>query len=99
MRTAERKMELQIIAPAISLETRWTMAAINRVAKLARSIMNRLAVNKLTEMTDQQLADIGLVRSDVTKALEIGLLDDPTLQLARAAKMRASSRFTRIRSR
>lgn len=98
MRTAERKMELQIIAPAIWLETRWTMA-INRVAKLARSIMNRLAVNKLTEMTDQQLADIGLVRSDVTKALEIGLLDDPTLQLARAAKMRASSRFTRIRSR
>ncbi|MGV1907231.1 DUF1127 domain-containing protein [Agrobacterium cavarae] len=98
MRTAERKMELQIIAPAISLETRWTMA-IDRVAKLARSIMNRLAVNKLTEMTDQQLADIGLVRSDVTKALEIGLLDDPTLQLARAAKMRASSRFTRIRSR
>lgn len=98
MRTAERKMELQIIAPVISLETRWT-TAINRVAKLARSIMNRLAVNKLTEMTDQQLADIGLVRSDVTKALEIGLLDDPTLQLARAAKMRASSRFTRIRSR
>ncbi len=96
MRTAERKMELQIIAPAISLETRWTMA-VNRVAKLARSIMNRLAVNKLTEMTDQQLADIGLVRSDVTKALEIGLLDDPSLHLSRAAKTHAGTRFTRLR--
>jgi len=98
MRTAERKMELQIVAPAISMETRWTMA-LNRMAKFARSIMNRLAVNKLTEMTDQQLADIGLVRSDVVNALEIGLLDDPSLLLARAAKKRAASRFTHLRRR
>lgn len=98
MRTAERKMELQMLAPAVSLKTRWN-TAFHRVAKLARSIINRLAANKLTEMTDQQLADIGLVRSDVMSALETGLLDDPTLYLARAAKMRAGSRFTRRHSR
>ena len=96
MRTAERKMELQIVAPAISLETRWNVA-LNRMAKLARSIINRLAVNKLTEMTDQQLADIGLVRSDVVNALEVGLLDDPSLHLARAARTHAGTRFARLR--
>jgi len=48
-------------------------------------------------MTDQQLADIGLVRSDVVNALEVGLLDDPSLHLARAAKTHAGTRFTRLR--
>ena len=98
MRTAERKMELQIVAPATLLETRWNKA-FTLIAKLAHSITNRVRVNKLTEMTDQQLADIGLMRSDVRSALDSGLLDDPSLHLARAAKRHASARFTRLRNR
>ncbi len=48
-------------------------------------------------MDDYQLADIGLVRADVMDALEMSLLDDPALHLARAAKMRAGTRFLRLR--
>lgn len=96
MRTAERKMELQLTAPHVSF---WSRAGVTRegVFKLLRSIANRSAVNKLTEMDDYQLADIGLARSDVMDALEMGLLDDPALHLARAAKMRAGTRFVRLR--
>ncbi|WP_288430129.1 DUF1127 domain-containing protein [uncultured Agrobacterium sp.] len=96
MRTAERKMELQLTAPHVSF---WSRAGVTRegVFKLVRSIANRIAVNKLTEMDDYQLADIGLVRADVMDALEMSLLDDPALHLARAAKMRAGTRFLRLR--
>ncbi len=96
MRTAERKMELQIAAPGVSIETRWNVA-LNGMAKLARSIMNRMAVNKLTDMTDQQLTDIGLTRGDVVSALEAGFLDDPSMHLARAARTHSGTRFTWLR--
>ena len=96
MRTAARKMELQLTAPQVSF---WSRVGATRdgVLTLVRSIANRIAVNKLTEMDDYQLADIGLVRADVMDALETRLFDDPALHLARAAKMRAGTRFVRLR--
>ena len=97
MRTAERKMELQWIAPSPLLMNRGVTRLVDTLRTVLRAVRNRLAVCKLHDMSDAQLADIGIARDDVFIALEARLLDDPSIHLVRAAKRRAGSRFVRLR--
>ncbi|MGP4665390.1 DUF1127 domain-containing protein [Agrobacterium pusense] len=90
MRTAERRMELEL-ATARPNDTFRRLAF--RVKTFVQRIYNRIVANGLTELDDRLLADIGLARSDVSDALNTGLLEDPTAHLTRAARRRAVTRF------
>jgi uncharacterized protein YjiS (DUF1127 family) len=51
------------------------------VAALIRNIRNRRQMNRLLEMNDYQLSDIGLTRNDVHRALNSPYLEDPSKYL------------------
>ncbi len=97
MRTAERRMELGLIAGRLSFWQNLAAGVQAIPARFLRLVANRMSAKRLHDLDDYQLADIGLVRSDVDAALETGLLDDPTAQLAHAARLRAPKRFETIR--
>ncbi|MFK3777950.1 DUF1127 domain-containing protein [Agrobacterium sp. NPDC089420] len=94
MRTAERRMELEL-ATARQSDTmgRITVGVASGVKTFVQRIYNRFVANGLTELDDRLLADIGLARSDVSDALNTGLLEDPTAHLTRAARRRGAGRF------
>jgi len=72
-------------------------AVWSKLARLRlRSVANRQVANSLGELDDHLLADIGLVRSDLSDALnKTGPFDDPTPALSHAARSRAWRRFER----
>jgi uncharacterized protein YjiS (DUF1127 family) len=53
-----------------------------RVAKMDRTVRNRLAVRRLRQLDDHGLKDIGLTRADVDGALAAPLWQDPSRILA-----------------
>lgn len=56
-----------------------------RIVALWRALKNRVALNPLLDLDDQQLDDIGLTRRDVEQALtHSGVLDDPYRHLSAA---------------
>ncbi|WP_157016916.1 DUF1127 domain-containing protein [Mesorhizobium xinjiangense] len=61
----------------------------SRVAAFLRSWKNRRAVYRLGEMTDAQLADIGLTRSDLHVAWLVPFGEDPTATLGSMARARS----------
>ncbi|QTK79522.1 hypothetical protein AT6N2_C1837 [Agrobacterium tumefaciens] len=94
MRTAERRMELELVtARPGDVWRRAAVLGVSGVKTVAKRIYNRIVANGLTDLDDRLLADIGLVRSDVSDALNTGLLEDPTTHLTRAARDRAVTRF------
>ncbi|MBN7807390.1 MULTISPECIES: DUF1127 domain-containing protein [Agrobacterium] len=90
MRTAERKMELGLIAPRAASFEQAAAGVGKGFVTFLRRIANRIAANRLVEMDDHQLADIGLTRSDLRSALDTGIMEDPTTRLARIARMAAA---------
>lgn len=65
--------------------TSWFGGSIISVLRSLRtSLRNRSEVSALAEMTDHQLADIGLTRDDVRSALAAPLACDPAESLIRA---------------
>ena len=94
MRTAERKMELEF-ATGQQSDTlrRIAFGVASTVKTFVQRIYNRIVANGLTELDDRLLADIGLARSDVTNALNTGLLEDPTAHLTLSARTRSVTRF------
>ncbi|PPJ47679.1 DUF1127 domain-containing protein [Rhizobium sp. KAs_5_22] len=89
MRTTERMIELDIAEQRLGLLTR-LVAATTRVKSVWRAIRNRRAANRLADLDDFQLRDIGLSRSDVDQALQSsGFADDPSLHLSRSARNRS----------
>ena len=54
------------------------------VSSFAARMHQRSELAQLAEMTDSQLADIGLTRNDVRHALNLPLGDDPASSLMRA---------------
>lgn len=77
--------------PAIDAGTR-TLAAVARVAdglrSFFRAISNRSEVSRLSELSDHQLADIGLRRGDLIVALRAPIDVDPTVRLDSIARER-----------
>lgn len=89
MRTAERMIEHDTAEPRQALVTR-LLAVTSRVRSVWRAIRNRRAANRLADLDDFQLRDIGLNRSDVEQALKSsGFADDPSPHLSRAARNRS----------
>ena len=83
------------LAPAGLAQTIGTTVLV-RIKSVWRVFLNRMAANRLSDLDDNQLDDIGLSRRDVTTALDrSGVLDDPSLLLSRAARERARTRFSR----
>ena len=71
-----------------------------RASSAWRALRNRFAASSLHDLDDRQLNDIGLTRRDVVMAFDrSGVLDDPSLLLASAARQRARTRFARPASR
>ncbi len=63
-----------------------------------RVLRNRWAANRLHDLDNRQLDDIGLTRHDVVKATHgSGVFDDPAALLAETARRRATTRFARLR--
>lgn len=58
---------------------------VEKVAALFQAFKNRRAIYQLGEMSDIELADIGLRRSDLFFALESPATVDPTIRLSRLA--------------
>lgn len=51
-----------------------------------KAVKNRVAASALSEMSDRQLADIGLTRNDVVASFASELRHDPTIELALRAR-------------
>jgi uncharacterized protein YjiS (DUF1127 family) len=77
--------------PTHAAETR-TVAAVTRVVaglgNLFRAWKNRRHVNRLGDLSDHELADIGLMRSDLAVVLRSPIGVDPTSRLSRMARDR-----------
>ena len=56
------------------------------LAKFAKRLENRAAIRQLMEADEYMLRDIGLSRSDVTSAVRLSPLTDPTVALKIFAK-------------
>jgi len=65
--------------------------AMNTLVRMYRVWRNRRDFRRLSEMTDWELRDIGLVRSDLSYASDRSLGTDPTLRLGSLARSRAES--------
>ena len=75
----------------IAAETR-TVAAVTRVvngfSSLFRALKNRREANRLGHLSDHELADIGLMRTDIVVAMRSPIAVDPTQRLADFARER-----------
>lgn len=86
MSTHERMTELGLVSA--SRNTTYFARLNVRFAGLWRALKNRVALNPLLDLDDQQLDDLGLTRGDVERALHhSGVLDDP-YRLLSAARQR-----------
>jgi uncharacterized protein YjiS (DUF1127 family) len=61
---------------------------VNAVSGFVRALKNRRAVYHLGEMSDTELADIGLTRADLNVAVDLPLGMDPTAHLGSVADAR-----------
>jgi len=57
---------------------------VSAIRSLRTSLRNRSEVSAMSEMTDWQLADIGLTRDDLISALAAPLACDPAASLIKA---------------
>lgn len=63
---------------------------VSGVVNFLRAIKNRRQFYRLGEMSDAELADIGLVRTDLFVALQSPFGTDPTVKLGALAEERIS---------
>lgn len=59
----------------------WAVRAVNSITSFYRSWKNRREFMRLGEMTDAELADIGLRRTDLHAAVGLPFGADPTARL------------------
>lgn len=95
MSTTDCGAELDLVHERRGTEGRLAIVML-ATKSVWRAFRNRLASNRLHDLDDRQLDDIGITRHDVVKALNhSGALDDPSLLLSRAARERSRHRFAR----
>ncbi len=66
-----------------------TYSFSGKVTALVRALLNRRAAGKLQQLSDHQLADIGLTRDDLRRGYAVPFSADPTIELARSARRNA----------
>lgn len=81
--------------PTLAIDARpRAVAAVVRVAgglrSFLRAIVNRREVNRLCHLSDHELADIGLTRTDLVVVMRGPIGVDPTVQLSQFAYERHS---------
>ena len=62
---------------------------------LRRALVNRRMFHRLKEMTDRELADVGLMRGDLHEAWRRRAEIDPTLHLSQMARLRTFEEIVR----
>ena len=65
--------------------------ATDALRGLLRALANRRVVDRLDGLSDRGLADIGLMRADLSFARHVPLGTDPTARLAAVARERVRS--------
>ena len=61
---------------------------VNFLANFLRALRNRREIDRLAEMSDAELADIGLIRSDLSVVSELPAGIDPTASLGMLVEKR-----------
>ena len=88
MRTTDRILELDC-NPAIKTYSQRLVAGFATLASVLRVFRNRMEINRLHELDDNQLKDIGLSRTDLTSAfLASTFFEDPSEHLTKSARNR-----------
>lgn len=78
-----------IVRPALGLRVANAVVAVaSQFARIFRAWRNRREIYRLGEMSDAQLADIGLTRSDLHVVWQAPLTVDPTEQLGQLSEAR-----------
>ena len=88
MRMFDQKLDLDLAVsrqPVPSVVTRLGKGAV----RIVRTWLNRSAVNRLADLDDRQLLDMGLRRQDLRGALTSSFFADPGLHLTIASRERA----------
>lgn len=62
-----------------------SLAAMAR--PVAKAVINRRIARKINELSDYELSDIGLTREDVRNGFSVPMTADPTVELARRARL------------
>lgn len=73
----------------------WMARVALAAAGIVQGLRNRAAMRQLSELTDYELHDIGLVRSDLLDAFDASPTTSPTSRLAQIAAQRALEQATR----
>ncbi|SMD16783.1 DUF1127 domain-containing protein [Rhizobium sp. RU36D] len=90
MRTSQQLIELDLAMPREKAVLRLYTVLVNSVATAWRVAKNRRAINRLRDLDDAHLKDIGLSRSEVDGILRTTALhEDPSTRLSRTARHRA----------
>lgn len=88
MSTSERMIELHIAKPQAGV-LRFA-GIVASAAKFWRAFVNRRTANRLDDLDDHQLNDIGLTRLELHMTLrETGFASDPTKRLSSIAYRRS----------
>jgi len=77
--------------PRITTRPAVATRALDALANTYRAWKNRRAFYRLGEMSDAELADIGLTRADLHVAIDIPFGSDPTAKLRAIAVERADT--------
>ena len=67
------------------------MRIVNYTADLFRAWKNRRAFYRLGELSDSELADVGLTRSDLYVAVDLPFASDPTARLRSIRQSRSEN--------
>lgn len=88
MATIAHARETMPAARPAAVRSAWLAAVVNAVTNFLRAWKNRREVYRLGEMSDTELADIGLTRSDLTVVVDLPFRQDPTEHLGALAAAR-----------
>ena len=91
MTTLDFATETSRITSRITSRPAVAMRVANGVSNLYRAWKNRRAFYRLGEMSDTELADIGLTRADLHVAIDVPFGSDPTVRLRSIAVERAET--------
>lgn len=66
---------------------KFLLTAATKARVAAKAVINRRIVRKINELSDYELSDIGLSRDDIRHTSAMPFMADPTVELARRARL------------